>query len=390
MESERFPLDMSHSCALLGEGGVKCWGSQSSGVLGNGVANTGTQFFPVDVLAKSGSSGHLSGVVQLFTGYQHNCGLIPLGGVQCWGLENSGRLGNGAVTGNQARPVDVILGRGLSTALSGVISLSEGGNGTHSCVQHQEGRLLCWGNNHLGKLGNGQITNTSYPVTVIDRHGSTDALMKISTFRGTYSCLEGGSSCSADAIGLRIASGSVGTSASVTIAVSGLAAAQTLTLYDNSDDCTSSSVGTLSTGSETAQDMVVSGLTEGAHKFRFRVSGGTSVVSCSQNFITYVYDNTPPSELTLTVPSPSGTETSTTVTVNGIEPSHLVKLYKGSDCSTAVLKDTVRSHGSSETITVANLSLGTHSFRAVATDAAGNSSSCQQTGVDYEVTSERS
>ena len=380
-------LGNPHSCALLGEGGVKCWGSQSFGVLGNGLISQSPQFFPVDVLAKFGSSGHLSGVVQLFTGGLHNCGLLPAGGVQCWGAGGYGSLGNG-IRQSKARPVDVILGRGLSTTLSGVISLSGGANGSYSCVQHQQGRLLCWGNSHYGQLGDGHTTHTSYPVTVIDRHGSTDALMKISTFRGTYSCLKGGSRCSADAIGLSIASGSVGTSASVTIAVSGLASAQTLTLYDNSDDCTSSSVGTLLTGSETAQDMVVSALTEGAHKFRFRVSeGGNSVVSCSQNFITYVYDSTSPSDLTLTVPSPSGTETSTTVTVNGIEPSHLVKLYKGSDCSVGYLQATVRSHGNSETITVGDLSTGTHSFRAVATDAAGNSSSCQQTGVDYEVTS---
>ena len=172
----------------------------------------------------------------------------------------------------------------------------------------------------------------------------------------------------------------------MTIAVSGLASAQTLTLYDN-NDCTSS-VGTSLTGNEGTQEVAVSALTEGAHKFRFRVSeGGNSVVSCSQNFITYVYDSTSPSDLTLTVPSSSGTETSTTVTVNGIEPSHLVKLYKGSDCSVGYLQATVRSHGSSETITVGDLSTGTHSFRAVATDAAGNSSSCQPAGVDYEVTS---
>ena len=386
-------LGSSHTCALLEQGGVKCWGNEGDGRLGNGIATqhsvlSGIQFFPVDVLAESGNSGNLSEVAQLFSGAFHSCGLISNGKMKCWGDNSYGRLGDGT-THDRGRPVAVILGRGLSTALSGVIHLPRGGGGAnHSCVQHEEGRLLCWGYNYNGQLGDGHTTGIgvglSYPITVIDSDGSTDALTKIPTFRGTYSCLKRGSSCSANAIELNIASGSVGTSDSVTIAVSGLASAKTLTLYDNGD-CISS-VGTL-TGNEDDQEILLSSLTEGAHKFHFTVGeGGNQETSCSRNFITYVYDNTSPSELILAVPVGSGAATSTTVTVSGIEPSHLVKLYKGSDCSEANLQTTVRSHGVSETITVENLSPGTHSFKAVATDAAGNISSCQQRGVSYEVT----
>ena len=109
-------------------------------------------------------------------------------------------------------------------------------------------------------------------------------------------------------------------------------------------------------GNKTNQEISTSSLTEGGYKFHFTVrKGSAQVVSCSKNFITYVYDNTSPSELTLTAPVASGIETSTTVTVDGIEPSHLVELYKGSDCSSTHLQAAVRSNESSETITVDNL-----------------------------------
>ena len=66
-----------------------------------------------------------------------------------------------------------------------------------------------------GQLGNNITTaycNTglNYPVTVIDGDGSTGALMKVSTFRTTYSCLEGQSGCSIDPIELSITTGFCG------------------------------------------------------------------------------------------------------------------------------------------------------------------------------------
>ena len=103
--------------------------------------------------------------------------------------------------------------------------------------------------------------------------------------------------------------------------------------------------------------------------------------------ISYVYDNTAPSELALSVPSASATDTSVIVTITGINPGDLVKLYKGGDCSAANVSATVRSDGVSEPITVSSLAVGTHSFRAIATDGAGNTSSCQTTATSYEVTS---
>ena len=212
--------------------------------------------------------------------------------------------------------------------------------------------------------------------------------MKVSTFRTTYSCLEGQSGCSIDPIELSIATGSVGSSDSVSIAVSGLVSGQTLELYSESE-CLAS-LGSLA-ASDATQEIALTSLAEGTHKFRYKVTTGTGgnlteVVKCSPNYISYVYDDTAPTELTLAVPSASGTDTSVVVTVSAIEPGAVVKLYNGSDCSSSHLVSIHRVDGVSEEITVDSLAVGAHNFRAEATDVAENTSACQTTAASYEVT----
>jgi alpha-tubulin suppressor-like RCC1 family protein len=97
-----------------------------------------------------------SGITAVSAGGAHTCWL-KFGGVQCWGANRSGQLGNGRNTESHV-PVEV---SGLG---SGVSAISAGGD--HTCALTTGGGVRCWGLNSSGQLGNGRQTNSNVPVPV--------------------------------------------------------------------------------------------------------------------------------------------------------------------------------------------------------------------------------
>ncbi len=135
-------------CALLTSGGLKCWGSNSSGQLGDGT--TTYRPLPVDV------SGLTSGVASVAAGEFHTCAVLTGGSVKCWGYNGDGELGDGTQV-PKTTPVSVCAtGSGVScSALTGVSKVT-GGAG-HTCVITTTNSVKCWGVQAFGALGNATI-----------------------------------------------------------------------------------------------------------------------------------------------------------------------------------------------------------------------------------------
>lgn len=134
-----------YTCALTEAGGVKCWGANYEGQLGDG--STQNRLTPVGV------SGLRSGITAISTGESHACAITHVGAATCWG---SGPLGDGS-SHYAATPVLV---PGLS---SGVAAISAGSGYTCAIVA---ARAMCWGANHFGQLGDGTTKPRLAPVDV--------------------------------------------------------------------------------------------------------------------------------------------------------------------------------------------------------------------------------
>lgn len=136
-------VGLSHSCALLSGGVVRCWGRAEGGRLGNGaVADIGD-----DEPASASALVDLGGVAtQISAGVAHSCAVMETGAVRCWGEGDNGRLGYGdtADVPVPAAAGDVPLG---GTALQ--VSAGE----AHTCAVLDDGAVRCWGEGDNGRLG---------------------------------------------------------------------------------------------------------------------------------------------------------------------------------------------------------------------------------------------
>lgn len=154
----------ANACALTTTGGVKCWGYNIFGALGTG--NTTSSTTPVDVVGLS------SGVTALVAGFNHVCALTETGGVKCWGWNATGAVGDGTIT-NRTTPVDVV---GLSSGVKAISAAMAGYFTGHTCALLETGAVKCWGQNSLGELGDGTTTLRTTPVDVAGLGTDTKAL----------------------------------------------------------------------------------------------------------------------------------------------------------------------------------------------------------------------
>jgi len=139
-------------CAVLSTDGVDCWGDNGQGQLGNGTVG-----------GPDGATGYdtpqsVTGITNAVSATSEvegeaNCAVLSTGGVDCWGWNNDGDLGNGTIDapdgeGGYDTPQSV-------TRITDAVSVVGGNAG--SCAVLSTGGVDCWGENLQGELGNGTI-----------------------------------------------------------------------------------------------------------------------------------------------------------------------------------------------------------------------------------------
>ena len=137
-----------HTCALLDNGSVSCWGNGANGRLGRG--STSSSNSPILV----GSFGMGRYAVAIATGPYHNCALLNDGNVSCWGMGQAGQIGNG-IDNDQSLPTQT---SSLGTNRT-AIAISVGTR--HSCAILDNGLVSCWGTRSFGVIGDGSLSSVS-------------------------------------------------------------------------------------------------------------------------------------------------------------------------------------------------------------------------------------
>ena len=200
-----------HSCLITQESGVKCWGANNNGQLGDGTRDSRSQALTVSLLNSNVkmvsigggelrpyfNSGHScavtqaggvwcwgawpgsadstlapvivdrfkSGVNAVSAGYEHICVLQDTGVIMCWGYNSNGTVSPQALP-YYANPMPIL-------GLPGPAKAVSAGDNFTCALMKSDGRIFCWGANDEGQLGNGKSTRSSQPSEVV---GINDAL----------------------------------------------------------------------------------------------------------------------------------------------------------------------------------------------------------------------
>ncbi len=154
-EKPWFALGFLHGCARRPSGAVYCWGDNSYGQLGDGLA-----FDAEGRLTRSNTPVRVPGIddaVSIGAGNSHTCVVRQTGQVLCWGNNASGQLGTGSTETKSSKPTPVV---GIDDAVQVV------GGTLFSCALRKDRTVACWGANSAGQLGDDTTEERSVPAPV--------------------------------------------------------------------------------------------------------------------------------------------------------------------------------------------------------------------------------
>lgn len=146
----------AHTCALMNDGGVMCWGRDHVGQLGDNGTNA-NQYEP-------GSNAMLPDgrrATSISMGGHLSCAVLDDGTLACWGENNYGQLGDNTTT---RRNVPT-----LAQLPDNLTVLDVGVNYHSTCVVYANGSMGCWGHDHRGRLANGPDQGHTWLPSVINQ-----------------------------------------------------------------------------------------------------------------------------------------------------------------------------------------------------------------------------
>ena len=153
---------LHHTCALLDDDSVKCWGSNGYGQLGQGHgSNVGDGEDEMGDNLPPISLGTGRSARQIAAGGYHTCALLDDDSVKCWGSNGYGKLGHfsykgmpvgdgAGEIGDNLPPISLGTGRSARQIAAG---------GQHTCALLDDDSVKCWGSNSYGQLGQGHGSN---------------------------------------------------------------------------------------------------------------------------------------------------------------------------------------------------------------------------------------
>ena len=158
--AKELAVGADHLCVLGADAKVSCIGANGSGQLGYDTdGQSSTELKPI-------TGDDLGPVAHISAGDGFTCAVLVDGTAECWGLNDSGQLGDGTAGSPRFdhKPV---------TGLTNVASIATGHAGAgHACALLTDGTAKCWGANQTSQLGDGTTTQQPTPVAVA---GVTDA-----------------------------------------------------------------------------------------------------------------------------------------------------------------------------------------------------------------------
>ena len=134
-------------CAVMGTYKVDCWGNNYYGSMGNGTSGF-VMVAPTEVPG-------VINAVEVGIGSYNVCVRLLTGDVQCWGVNTYGQVGDGTIV-QRNTPYTVLTGTATQIAVGP----------QHACALLSDHTIKCWGRNYTGELGNGTLVDSSTPVVV--------------------------------------------------------------------------------------------------------------------------------------------------------------------------------------------------------------------------------